>query len=131
MLAAFSGASGVIRDGHVTADGGEPVKTPTKLIVASIAAVGVGIGTAGAVTAAGGSDSGQPIRPPALGPATKAALAYTGGGRVTGTEIGDEDSYYEVEVTMDDGKALDVQLDANFAVVETMTDHDTSSDSGR
>jgi hypothetical protein len=41
---------------------------------------------------------------------------------VTETEIGDEESYYEVEVTLDDGTQLDVQLDKGFAVVGTESD---------
>ena len=40
-----------------------------------------------------------------------------GGGKVTETEVGDEDSYYEVEVTLDDGTQVDVQLDEDFKVV--------------
>jgi hypothetical protein len=53
-------------------------------------------------------------------PATRAAavaLAATGGARVTATEVGDEESYYEVEVTLDDGRQVDVQVDESFAVV--------------
>ena len=54
--------------------------------------------------------------------ASAAALAETGGGRVTGTEVGDEESYYEVEVTLDDGTQVDVQLDEQFVVVGDETD---------
>ena len=38
---------------------------------------------------------------------------------MTGTEVEDEESYYEVEVTLDDGTQVDVQLDEDFAVVGT------------
>jgi hypothetical protein len=48
--------------------------------------------------------------------------ASTGGGRVTGTEIHDEESYHEVEVTLDNGDQVDVQLDEGFAVVGSKTD---------
>ena len=41
---------------------------------------------------------------------------------MTGTEVGDEDSFYEVEVTLDDGSQIDVQLDNAFVVVKTMAD---------
>ena len=41
---------------------------------------------------------------------------------VTDTEVGDEDSYYEVEVTLDDGSQVDVQLDEGFNVVGGETD---------
>jgi hypothetical protein len=107
------------------------MRSHTTLIVVGVASAGIGLGAASAVAAANGGDSSQPIKPPALQRASAAALAHTGGGRVTGTEVGDEDSYYEVEVTLDSGKAVDVQLDSKFKFVETMTDHDTSSDSGR
>ncbi len=53
----------------------------------------------------------------ALEQAKAAALAHTDGGRVTGTEVGDEESYYEVEVTLGDGQQVDVQLDEQFNVV--------------
>jgi hypothetical protein len=48
----------------------------------------------GAAIAAGGDDDGtdSPITGSALDHATAAALEHTGGGRVTGTEVGDEES---------------------------------------
>ena len=58
----------------------------------------------------------------ALDQASAAALEHTGGGEVTETEIGDEESYYEVEVTLDDGSQVDVQLDRDFAVVGSEAD---------
>ena len=33
---------------------------------------------------------------------------------MTGTEVGDEESYYEIEVTLDDGRQVDVQLDESL-----------------
>lgn len=38
-------------------------------------------------------------------------------GTVTETEVGDEESYYEIEVTLDDGRHVDVQLTESFEVV--------------
>jgi uncharacterized membrane protein YkoI len=61
----------------------------------------------------------QPIVGTDLERASKVALDYMGGGRVTGTEIGDEESYYEIEVTGHDGIQVDVQLDKSFDVVGT------------
>jgi uncharacterized membrane protein YkoI len=49
--------------------------------------------------------------------AEAAALDYVGEGRVTGTEVGDEEGYYEVEVTFNDGTQVDVHLDENFQVI--------------
>jgi hypothetical protein len=62
----------------------------------------------------------MPPRPRSLTP---------GGGRVTGTEVGDEESYYEVEVTLGDGTQIDVQLDRSFRVVGGETD-DAGDDDG-
>jgi hypothetical protein len=94
--------------------------------VLALAAVGSGI----AVASSGGDDSSGPITGLALERASQAALAATGGGRVTETEVGDEDSYYEVEVTLDDGTQVDVQLDQSFQVVSHSSDHDGSEHDG-
>lgn len=67
-------------------------------------------------------DSSGPITGTDLGRAREAALAYTGGGVATETELGDEESYYEVEVTLADGRQVDVQLDIEFWVVATNPD---------
>ena len=97
----------------------------TAFIVAAMAAGAIGIGaTAGIATASGGDDAQGPITGGDLGRASAAALEHTGGGRVTGTEVGDEESYYEVEVTLDDGRQVDVQLDRSFAVVGDKADHE-------
>ena len=58
----------------------------------------------------------------ALAKASDAALAYTGEGRVSGSEIDDEESKYEIEVTLDNGDQVDVQLDENFNVVSSEND---------
>jgi len=81
-------------------------------LVLAIAGTGAGV-----VIATGGDDDEAPITGTALEQASKAALDHTGGGSVTGTEVGDEESYYEVEVTLDDGSQVDVQLDEAFNVV--------------
>jgi uncharacterized membrane protein YkoI len=80
------------------------------------AAVLAGAGIA-VVAANSGDDNEAPITGEALEKASAAALAHTGGGRVSDTEVGDEDSYYEVEVTLPDGRQVDVQLDEHFNVV--------------
>jgi uncharacterized membrane protein YkoI len=86
----------------------------TGAAVAAVIAIGSGVTFA---VAQGGDDSEPPITGDALDQATAAALAHTGGGRVSGTEVGDEESYYEVEVTLEDGTQVDVQLDRSFHVV--------------
>lgn len=103
------------------------MKRTTRIAVAASAAV-MALGTAGVVAAsAAGDDSDTPITGTDLQSASDAALAHTGQGSVTGTEVGDEDSYYEVEVTLDDGSQVDVQLDENFKVVDSMADTEDGS----
>jgi len=69
------------------------------------------------VAAIAGGDSDTPITGPALQQASDAALNFIGEGTVTDTEVGDEESLYEVEITLPDGTEVDVQLDENFNVV--------------
>ena len=47
---------------------------------------------------------------------------HTGGGKVTGTEAGDEEGAYEVEVTRADGSQVDVHLDSRFNVIGAKDD---------
>ena len=70
----------------------------------------------------------EPITGEALERASAAALAYTGGGEVTETEVGDEDALYEVEVTLAGGRQIDVHLDANFNVVSSESDDEAEDD---
>jgi hypothetical protein len=95
----------------------------------AIAALGAG-GAAIAGAASGGNDDGgdKAITGTALDRASAAALRATGGGRVTGTEVGDEESYYEVEVTRADGSQVDVQLDRGFDVVGQKADYEDGPD---
>jgi hypothetical protein len=94
-------------------------------------AVGVVIAAAagtGITLARGGDDSEPPITGAALERASRAALEHTGGGRVSETEVGDEESLYEVEVTLDDGTQVDVQLDESFNVVGDSVDDENEDD---
>lgn len=99
------------------------LRTPRRKLVLL---VGTGVvlvfAGAGAAVAVGADDSERPITGAAMQEATRAALAETGGGRVSETEVGDEDSRYEVEVTLDNGDKVDVQLDRDFTVVGTDRD---------
>ena len=101
------------------------------IAAAVLAALGVGgVAIAGA---AGGDDeegSDTPITGSALDRAGKAALGHTGGGRVTGTEVGDEEGAYEVEVTRGDGSQVDVHLTKSFKVIGDEADSDSSEDEG-
>jgi uncharacterized membrane protein YkoI len=92
-------------------------------VVAAAVLVCAAIGGGAAIAAGGDDDATEtPITGAALAKAKAAALAETGGGRVTGTEAGDEESAYEVEVTLPDGSQVDVQLDKSFAVVGSKND---------
>jgi uncharacterized membrane protein YkoI len=97
-------------------------KRTLSLVAGATLVVGLGVGTGVAVAANTGDENETPITGAALEQASAAALAATGGGRVTGTEVGDEDSYYEVEVTLPDGRQVDVQLDEAFKVVSSAGD---------
>jgi uncharacterized membrane protein YkoI len=97
------------------------------LVAAGVATVAVvGAGAAHAMTDDDATE--RPITGDALRKASDAALAETGGGRVTDTEVGDEESRYEVEVTLDDGSQVDVQLDDDFAVVGTEGESEKDDD---
>ena len=108
----------------------------SKLAIAGVAAATIlGTGTGIALAARGGDDDanerdGGPITGQELEQATDAALAATGGGRVSETEVNDEESYYEVEVTLDNGDKVDVHLDEDFDVVDVEGDGAGGEDEG-
>jgi uncharacterized membrane protein YkoI len=100
---------------------------PTRILLAAATAAAL---TGGGVAIASGGDddaTDTAISGSALDRASQAALDHMGGGKVTGTEVGDEESYYEVEVTLD-GAQTDVQLDRAFKVVSTKTDGKAGKD---
>ncbi len=106
------------------------MKTRTKVAIAGTAlaaltATGAGIAFAQSNGSEDDDATDTPITGVELEQATDAALSHLGEGRVTETEVGDEESLYEVEVTLDDGSQVDVQLDENFAVVGVEADDDT------
>ena len=98
-----------------------------KLLAAGAAAVALGGGTTVALATASG-ERDAPITGDAYERASAAAVEATGGGRVTDTEVGDEEGYYEVEVTRDDGSQVDVHLDEDFQVLGTEADRDDVED---
>jgi hypothetical protein len=84
-----------------------------------------GGGAAGAVAAIPDDDgTEQRITGDALDRASAVALDHAGGGRVTATEVGDEEGFYEVEVTLPDGSQVDVHLDRSFRVLGGEADRD-------
>jgi uncharacterized membrane protein YkoI len=93
------------------------------VIILAAAAIAAGI-----AVGAGVRDDEKPIEGPALQRASAAALAHTNGGRVTETEVGDEEGFYEVEITLSDGSQVDVHLDRDFSVLGDESDDETPDD---
>ena len=95
-------------------------------LVAALAVTAIGGLSMVALGAEDGADAPDSAEGPdvaitgsALVTASDVALAFTGEGQVTETEIEDEESFYEVEVTLADGSQIDVQLDEAFNVLGT------------
>ncbi len=99
-----------------------------RIVLTIVVVLALGALAAGIAIAAGSRDDSRPITGTALAHASAAALDFTGGGRVTGTEIGDEEGYYEVEVTRADGSQVDVHLDSAFNVLGGGADSETPDD---
>jgi hypothetical protein len=111
------------------------MKRSSKITGAALLGAGACVAAGLAVaSAAGGEDepdddrTEEAITGDALARASAAAIAHTGGGRVTGSEVGDEESYYEIEVTLENGDQVDVQLDEAFNVVGDERDGATDDD---
>ena len=100
----------------------------TKLIAGGVGAVAlIGGGTAIAVASVGGDDD-EPLTGTTLDEAVAAALEKTGGGTVTETEVGDDGAAYSVEVRLEDGSQVEVNLDENFDVIGQAADDDGAND---
>jgi hypothetical protein len=107
-------------------------------VLLAVAVAMVVLAGAGVAYATGSGDNSS--EPQGMGSgiekAKSIALGYTNAGRVTGTEISDEEGYYEVEVIRGDGSQVDVHLDRDYNVLSTPADHegsdskDASNDSG-
>jgi hypothetical protein len=100
------------------------MKRRSKIVIgAAAAALVVGLGAGAATAAGGGGDAPDvPLSGTDLQRASEAALAETGAGEVVDSEAESEENGYEVEVDLDDGRRVEVQLDADFAVVSTSED---------
>ena len=64
----------------------------------------------------------------ALERASTAALKHIGEGRVTDTEVGDEEGYYEIEIRLNNGGEVDVHLDEDFNVLSTEYEDEDDDD---
>lgn len=92
-----------------------------------VAALIAGIGGIAVATGAVGDDE-EPLTGSTYDRAVEAALEATGGGTVTETEAGDDGAAYGVEVRLDDGTQVEVNLDENFNVIGQEQDDDGDDD---
>ena len=101
------------------------VNVKTGLVAAAVAMLLlVGAGVAYAT----GDDSSAQWTGDNIEKAKSIALDHTNGGSVTETEVGDEEGYYEIEVTTDEGSQAEVHLDRNFDVLGTSADNENPDD---
>jgi hypothetical protein len=95
----------------------------TRWIVGTGLAVAMAGGLVAAAAATDGDDD-QELTGATRDRAVAAALAATGGGTVLETEAGDDGAAYGVEVRLDDGRQVEVNLDESFKVVNQEPDED-------
>ena len=103
------------------------MKRKTKFIAGGVGAVAL-IGGGTAIAVAGGVDDDTPLTGTTLDKAVAAALEETGGGTVTETEAGDDGAAYSVEVQLEDGSQVEVNLDEDFKVIGQEADDDGVND---
>ena len=102
-------------------------KTKAGLLAAPVIAA-LAFGGVALAGGAGDDDATErPIPGSAKDRAGAAALKHVGSGRVTETEVGDEEGYYEVEVTRPGGE-VNVHLDPDFKVTSTEDDGNERSE---
>lgn len=104
-----------------------PMDRRTRWIAGGAIALAV-IGGGTGIAIAGAGDDDRPLAGSNLERATAAALAHTGGGTVVETEVGDDGAAYGVEVRLDDGRVVEVGLDADFDVIGQEADDDGAGD---
>ena len=98
-----------------------------KLAATAAAAAILALGGVSGIAYATG-DSSEQATGPGIEKAKSAALDHVNGGRVSGTEVGDEEGYYEIEVTRDGGSQVDVHLDRGLNILGTSADHESPDD---
>lgn len=99
------------------------MRNKKRLIAAGVVGVmAAGGALTGVAIASSDDEQSRPITGSAYDRATSVAIRVAGGGTVTETEVGDEEGYYQVEVTKADGSQIDVNMDKSFHVVKTKTE---------
>lgn len=98
-----------------------------KLLVIGILVLVIGALSAGFAIASG-SGGEKPLTGSTLEKARAAALEHAGGGTVVETETGDDGAAYGIEIRLDDGSQVEVNLDKSFNVIGQEADDDGSND---
>lgn len=93
------------------------------MLVAAVAAVLLLVGAGVAYAAGSGGDPSGQTPGTNLDKAESVALEHVNG-RVSGTEVGDEEGAYQIEITKADGSQVDVNLDKDFNVLNTQADNE-------
>jgi hypothetical protein len=96
----------------------------SKIISVAVGGLLLAAVAAGTSFAVANNGDDQPLTGATYDRAVEAALAHTGGGVVTETEVGDDGAAYEVEIRLDDGSQVEVELDDSFAVIGSGPDDD-------
>ena len=99
-----------------------------KLLTIGLPVVLVAALAGGGIAWATASGDEAPLTGSTLDRATDAALEYTGGGTVVETEAGDDGAAYGVEIRLDDGSQVEVNLDENCNVIGQEADDDGPND---
>jgi hypothetical protein len=95
-------------------------------LVVALSAAGVGA----AVAAGGGEDANEQVSGPAADKARSAALAAHPGTANAVERDGENGATWEVEITGNDGKTVDVRLDENYKVLVVEGDGENDSHEG-
>jgi hypothetical protein len=94
------------------------------ILIGGLAAVIGGASGGIAIAAGGGGGEETPLTGSALERAVAVALDHAGGGSVIETEVGDDGAAYGVEIRLEDGTVVEVNLDESFAVIGQEADDD-------
>jgi hypothetical protein len=103
---------------------------PRKLVLLVAVVLAAGAVTAGIAIASGAGGHDKPLTGSSLAKASAAALAHTGGGTVVEPEVGDDGAAYDVEVRLANGRVVEVNLDASYAVIGQEADDDGANEDG-
>jgi Peptidase propeptide and YPEB domain len=94
-----------------------------KVLIGAAVALVLLVGAGVAYANGSSGDGPEQSTGPGMERAKSVALEQVNG-RVSATEFQDEEGYYEVEVTREDGSQVDVHLDKNYNVLNTPDDHE-------